>query len=139
MPRKKKKKIKKTKKSRRATVKPEIRENKKPVKKENNKETRLHPDTHKSVWAVVFIGVAVILFLASFQKAGPVGGFFYILFNDLFGLGYYLLPLVCLVIAGVFLASERRRIYQITFLGAGLFVLFFSRILLAGTDIEHGP
>ena len=123
MPRKKKKKIKKNKKSRQPIVKPQKRENKKPVKKESNNEMRLHPDTHKSVWAVVFIGVAIILFLASFQKAGPVGGFFYILFNDLFGWGYYLLPLVCLVIAGVFLSSERRRVYQITFLGAGLFVL----------------
>lgn len=84
---------------------------------------RLHPETKKSVWAVVFLGIAVILFLAKFQNAGPVGGLFYYFFNRLFGVGYYLLPLTLLIMAGVFLASERRRIYQITFLGAVLFVL----------------
>ena len=33
----------------------------------------LHPETKKSVWAVVFIGIAIILFLASFRSAGPFG------------------------------------------------------------------
>src|SRR3989344_2667702 len=84
---------------------------------------RLHPETKKSVWAVVFIGIAIILFLASFRSAGPFGNFAYVVFEKLFGLGYYLLPLIFLIMAGVFLASERRRIYAVTFLGAMMFVL----------------
>ena len=84
---------------------------------------RLHPETKKSVWAVVFIGIAIILFLASFRSAGPFGNFAYAVFEKLFGLGYYLLPLIFLIMAGVFLASERRRIYAVTFLGAAMFVL----------------
>lgn len=84
---------------------------------------RLHPETKKSVWAVVFIGVAIILFLASFRSAGPLGNFTYAIFDKLFGWGYYLLPLIFLIMAGVFLTSERRRIYAITFLGAVMFVL----------------
>jgi len=86
-------------------------------------EPRLHPETKKSIWALVFFGIAAVLTLASFNSAGPLGNFLYRFFEKLFGWGYYLLPLIFLVLAGVFLASERRRIYQITFLGAGLFIL----------------
>jgi intein/homing endonuclease len=129
----------KIKKKKQTKVAKKIKKNKKPKprvklfvghKKEKAKDpppkdsaTRLHPDTKKSVWAIVFLGIAALLFLAGFQKVGAVGGFLYNLFNALFGWGYYLLPLVFLIMAGVFLSSERRRIYQITFIGAGLFVL----------------
>ena len=84
---------------------------------------QLHHETKKSVWAVIFAAIAIILFLARFRIAGPVGSFFYDIFEWLFGIGYYLLPMIFLVMAGVFLASERRRIYKITFIGAVLFVL----------------
>ncbi len=86
-------------------------------------EFRLHPETKKSIWAVIFFGVAAILILARFQNAGPFGNFLYRFFEKLFGWGYYLLPLIFLVLAGVFLASERRKIYQITSIGAVLFVI----------------
>ncbi len=84
---------------------------------------RLHPETKKSIWAVIFFGIAAIFILASFKSAGPLGNFLYLFFEKLFGWGYYLLPLIFLVLTGVFLISERRKIYQITFLGAILFVL----------------
>ncbi|MEK7635853.1 MAG: DNA translocase FtsK [Patescibacteria group bacterium] len=102
------------------------RKNKKNKKEDSSQffdDFRLHPETKKSVWAVIFIGVAIILFLASFKSAGPFGNFAYAIFEKLFGWGYYLLPLIFLIMAGVFLASERRRIYVITFLGAVMFVL----------------
>ena len=86
-------------------------------------ELRLHPETKKSIWAVILFGVAAILFLASFQSAGPAGNFLFGIFQSLFGWGYYLLPLILAVMGGVFLTSERRKIYGITFFGAGLFVL----------------
>jgi len=90
---------------------------------EKPKEPRLHPETKKSILAIVFLGIATILILASFKSAGPFGNFLYLFFEKLFGWGYYLLPLIFLVLSGVFLASERQRIYKITFLGAMLFVL----------------
>lgn len=86
-------------------------------------DLRLHPETKKSIWALVSFGVAAILLLAGFQNAGPAGNVLYDIFRSLFGWGYYLLPLVLVVIGGVFLTSERRKIYGVTFLGAGLFVL----------------
>ena len=85
-------------------------------------ELRLHPDTKKSVWGIAFLGVAIILFLAGFKNAGPFGEFLYKVFGNLFGWGYYLFPLIFLIMSIVFFASERRKIYGITFLGAVLFV-----------------
>ena len=96
------------------------------IKKEKfsgqQEEFRLHHETKKSVWAIIFAGIAVILLLARFKNAGPAGSFFYEIFETLFGLGYYLLPLIFLMMAGAFLISERRRIYAITFIGAALFI-----------------
>ncbi|MEK9168574.1 MAG: hypothetical protein AAB698_02125, partial [Patescibacteria group bacterium] len=86
-------------------------------------ESKLHPDTKKSVWAVVFFGIAAVLVLASFKNAGPLGNFLFRIFEGLFGWGYYLLPLIFLIIAGVFLISERRRIHKTAFFGAVFFVL----------------
>ncbi|MBI5079501.1 hypothetical protein HZB06_02415 [Candidatus Wolfebacteria bacterium] len=83
---------------------------------------RLHPDTKKSVWGIIFFGAAIILFLAGFGKAGPFGDFTHRLLEKLFGWGYYLWPLIFLVLAGVFLASERKKIYLVSLLGAVLFV-----------------
>ncbi len=86
-------------------------------------ELRLHPETKKSIWAIAFLGTAIILFLASFQNAGPFGAFLYKIFGNLFGVGYYLLPITFLIMAGVFFTSERTKIYAATFIGALLFVL----------------
>ena len=86
-------------------------------------EFLLHPDTKKSIWAVVFLMVALVLLLASFSKAGPLGDFVFGVLERVFGLGYYILPLIFVIMAGVFFASERRRIYKITFIGATIFVL----------------
>src|SRR3989344_6256528 len=79
------------------------------------KESRLHPETKHSVWALIFLGIAVLFILAGFQNAGPFGNFLYRFFDKVFGWGYYLLPLIFLILTGVFFTSERQRIYQITF------------------------
>ncbi len=96
------------------------------VKKEKfsgqQEEFRLHHETKKSVWAVIYGCIGALLILARLSAAGPVGKFFYGIFETLFGWGYYLLPLIFFMMAGAFLISERRRIYIITFIGAALFI-----------------
>jgi S-DNA-T family DNA segregation ATPase FtsK/SpoIIIE len=84
---------------------------------------RLEPDTKKSVWAVVFFCVSVLLTLAAFGSAGPLGGFFYGFLEKMFGWGYWLFPLIFLALAGVFISSEKQKIYKITFFGAALFAV----------------
>jgi len=87
------------------------------------KQFRLHPDTKKSVFAIGFLALALIFILARFRNAGPVGDYAYNFFNWLFGVGYFLLPLILIIMAAVFLTSERRKIFGITFIGAAIFVL----------------
>ncbi|MFA5099002.1 MAG: DNA translocase FtsK 4TM domain-containing protein [Candidatus Paceibacterota bacterium] len=90
---------------------------------ERNYEPRLHAETKKSILAVIFLGVAIIMILASFNNAGPLGNFLYKIFENLFGWGYYLLPLIFFIISGFFFASKDRKINSMTFFGAAVFVL----------------
>ncbi len=87
------------------------------------REPRLHHEVKKSIWALIFFGFALILILARFHRAGPAGEFFFRMLNGLFGVGYFLLPGILVILGVVFLASERRRIYASTFAGALLFIL----------------
>ena len=86
-------------------------------------EHRLHPDTKKSVWAVSFLGVAVILTLAGFSKAGPAGNTIYKGLDTLFGWGYFILPLTLLFAAVIFFSSRRQKMVATTLIGSGLFIL----------------
>lgn len=90
---------------------------------EINGTHRLHPDTKKSVLAVSFICIAVILVLAEFNAAGPLGHFAYGALSALFGWGYFILPATLLFAAIVFLFSERQKFVGITILGATLLML----------------
>jgi S-DNA-T family DNA segregation ATPase FtsK/SpoIIIE len=83
---------------------------------------RLHPDTKKSVWAVSFLGAAVILALAGFSKAGPAGNTIYQGLDALFGWGYFILPLTLVFATGVFLFSERRKVVGMTLIGSVLLI-----------------
>ncbi len=86
-------------------------------------EHRLHPETKRSIWAVGFVGLSIIFFMAGFRKAGPGGEFLFNIFQTLLGLGYFAFPIMLLVIAGVFLVSDRRRFMGVTLLGALLLLL----------------
>ena len=92
-------------------------------------EHRLHPDTKKSVWAVSFLGAAVILALAGFSKAGPAGDAIYKGLDTLFGWGYFILPLTLVFAAGVFLVSERRKMVGTTLAGSALLILSFLGLI----------
>src|SRR6266481_4330459 len=96
----------------------------KPQKNKNQEvRHRLHPDTKLSIWAIVFLGLSIVLILAGFGKAGPVGEWLFTILGTLFGVGYFLLPTTLIATAVVFLVSGKQRIVGITLLGAGLFIL----------------
>jgi len=84
---------------------------------------RLSNETKKSVIAILLLGLAAILILARFNKAGPVGNFIYIGLNMLLGWGYYLIPFIFLLVAFLFLLSHQRKFVGMTFLGAGSFIV----------------
>ena len=84
---------------------------------------QLHPDTKKSVWAIVFFALAVLLGLAGAGYAGPVGGLLFRGLTGLVGWGYAALPISAVIVAGVFLFSERRKFIAITLIGASALIL----------------
>ena len=88
----------------------------------NGKFRKLHPDTTRSIWAVACLGIALILSLAGFHKAGPVGEWIFFVLNYLLGWGYFLLPIVFLVMAGILFAYDRKTWVGLTTLGAVFFV-----------------
>src|SRR3989344_7169114 len=94
-----------------------------------DRSSRLHPDTKKSVWAIVFFALAVVLALAAFAKAGPLGDMLYGGFQTLFGVGYFILPISLVFAAAVLLFGERDRFVGVTLLGTGLIVLSFLALI----------
>ena len=84
---------------------------------------RLHPDTKKSIWAIASLGIAALLTLAGFEKAGPLGSWIHGVLEALVGWGYFVVPATLAVVAGVLLFSERKKIIGTTFLGATALVL----------------
>ncbi len=96
--------------------------NRNDARREPPREERLHPDTKKSIWAITFLGLAVIFTLAAFAKAGPFGDFLHGIFATLFGAGYFMLPLGLTLAAAILLLTERQRVVGITTLGAALIV-----------------
>jgi len=87
--------------------------------------SQINPETEKSILAVFFICIAIILILASFQKAGPAGEFIFAKLSFLFGLGYYLFPSIMVIMAFDFLTGkdEKYRDLSIRLFGALFFVL----------------
>lgn len=112
--------------------------NKKNRERQNNKEngsgvlnkiqswrSQINPETEKSILAVFFFCITIILVLASFQKAGPAGEFIFAKLTFLFGLGYYLFPLIMIIMAFDFLTGkdEKYRDLSVRLFGALFFVL----------------
>lgn len=101
--------------------------NNKNFKKE--KEHRLHPETKKSILAIILFVFSIILILAEFEKAGPAGKFLYQIFNFLLGIGYFILPLTLFGLSIIFLTSEKPRFISVTIVGAILFILSFLGLI----------
>jgi S-DNA-T family DNA segregation ATPase FtsK/SpoIIIE len=86
-------------------------------------EHRLHPDAKKSVWAICFFCVAVIITLAGFDAAGPAGNLLHQGLHFLLDWGYFILPLTLAFAGCVLLFAKRRKLLTMTLIGAGLLIL----------------
>ena len=102
----------------------------------------LSSETKRSIWALFFIVVALILGLASIDKAGSAGEGLFSFLSSLFGWGYLLLPLVFLGIAILLLTSkEEKTVSGPIILGSIVFFLSglgFIDVLSAGAGGSIG-
>jgi S-DNA-T family DNA segregation ATPase FtsK/SpoIIIE len=83
----------------------------------------LKAETLQAVLAIVFLVAGILTGLASFNKAGWVGIEFYHYAGKLFGIGYFLLPLICIILAIAFLRGIRQRFTVWKLVGGLLFLL----------------
>ena len=95
----------------------------------NSPASKLKTETKHGIFAIIFFVFALFFFMSAFSMAGVAGKFVYKIFYYLFGFGYALLPILCILLGSSFIKSERinigwtRTISSIMFLFSGLGII----------------
>ena len=100
--------------------------------KKNKKEPKtsaISPETKYAVYAVICLTLALFFFLAAFNAAGVAGDFIYSLFTGLFGVGFFLVPILCVLLGISFIQTVRPNI-GLTHTASSFLFLFSSLGLL---------
>lgn len=77
------------------------------------KKNKLKEETRYSIWGIAFIVLAILVSLSVFNMAGIVGDFIYSSLSFVFGFGYYLLPIMLVVIGYSFMKKERPQVARL--------------------------
>jgi DNA segregation ATPase FtsK/SpoIIIE, S-DNA-T family len=93
---------------------------------ESHRESIVKDETLQSILAIIFFIVALIFILASAGKAGVVGVNIFEFFGNLFGVGYFLIPLLLGMLGVAFLRTLTQR-FSITKIIFSL-AFFFSAL-----------
>ncbi len=109
-------------KSNKKTQKQQARKKKK-IKEKNIRKSNLKTETLHWVFAILFFVIAIFLLVASFNGGGLVGTTVYEWLSFLFGIGYFLLPALFIILGLAFTKSIRRDFATIRIFGSILFVL----------------
>lgn len=94
----------------------------------NKEPGGLNSATIAWVFSIGLFVLFAFFLLASFHKAGIIGDKVYSIFSVLFGLGYFLLPIICLLLSIAFAKSIKRKFGWIRIGGSLLF--FVSALAL---------
>ncbi len=109
----------------------EKRTPKRKYERQDDKPKDLREETFRSIIAILLFVASFILLMGAFGKAGWLGKELYsILDSSLFGIGYYLIPLILIMLGIAFLKDLERKI-SIHKLGGGLLFFLSSLTLLA--------
>ncbi len=93
-------------------------------------ETSLNVEIKNSIYAILFLCLALILILSSLNLAGPIGRGVFMLFDYLFGWGYFVLPILFLLISFIFSRSLSEKINLTAFTFQGCFFILLSILSL---------
>ena len=83
----------------------------------------LKEETRHAVFSIIFFVFAVLFILASLSKAGVVGHYLFAWLSALLGVGYFILPVLLILLAISFLKETRPNFAISTGGGAILFML----------------
>ena len=92
---------------------------------EDRKRLEIDPEIRNSIFAVSLSALALVLILSFLNLAGPWGKVIFRIFDYLLGWGYFILPLLLIIIAFSFFRSLTRKINPnfLTLIGMGLVLL----------------
>ncbi len=82
-----------------------------------SKKVELKDETRSSIWGILFLVLGLFVLLSIFHLAGVAGDSFYSVFNSFLGLGYYILPVLLVVVGISFMRKGRpavARLHAIT-------------------------
>jgi S-DNA-T family DNA segregation ATPase FtsK/SpoIIIE len=77
------------------------------VSKSRNSSHNIKQETKNGIFSVISFVIALFFILSAFDKAGVAGRFIFAIFSYLFGIGYYLLPIISILLGSSFLKAER--------------------------------
>lgn len=83
----------------------------------------LEQSTVHIIYSSFFIFFAVLFLAAAFEKAGKIGEMIYSNLEEFFGVGYYVFPILFLIIAFVFFKNLKKDFTKIKMAGAGIFTI----------------
>ncbi len=93
-------------------------------------------ETTNGILSVFSVVLAIFLLLGAFNFSGRAGALAYQWFSHLFGIGYYLLPIVFLVLAISFLQEQKKNLAVPQIFGS--LILFFSALGLINLFLTEG-
>lgn len=86
-----------------------------------SREPRIKEETKHGILAVGAFALMIFFLLASFDSAGRAGSFFFGIFHQLFGAGYYLIPTIFLLLGISFLKAVRPNFLAVRMVGSLVF------------------
>jgi len=93
-------------------------------------ESPLNVEIRNSLYAILFLCLALILILSALSLAGPIGRGIFKLFDYLLGWGYFVLPILFLLISFIFFRSLSEKINLTAFTFQGCFLILLSILSL---------
>ncbi|MBI2618340.1 DNA translocase FtsK 4TM domain-containing protein [Candidatus Kaiserbacteria bacterium] len=98
----------------------------------------LKEETVHGIWGVIFLFITLFFILAAFDSAGVAGKSAYGGLSFLFGVGYFLLPVVCLFIAVSFFRAHEHAYRPLKIIGAGVLVLSTLSLIDIAVPLRGG-
>ncbi len=89
----------------------------------DNPFKKIKKETQHSILAILFFVLFILSLLASFDLAGPMGRKFFQGMSWLSGMGYFLLPIIFLMLSISFLKQEEREFNKMRTIGSLLFFI----------------
>lgn len=94
-------------------------------------------ETRDGIIAICLFLISILSIFAAIDKAGPVGTYLFTFLRSLFGIGYYLIPVACLMLGFSFLKSFSPHHFPIPKI-VGSFIFFFSGLGLIHISLKNG-